>query len=193
MRGAYSLVVLVPGRLIAVRDPLGFRPLVPRTRRRRVGRRQRDLRLRPAWAPSTCATSSAARSSSSTSAALHSFRPLRRRRAPAPCVFEHVYFARPDSTVFGQSVQAVRKRLGARAVAASSPPMSTSSFPCRTPGRSRRLGYAAASGLPFEMGLVRNHYVGRTFIEPSAADPQLRRAGEAQPGPRDCCAARASR
>jgi amidophosphoribosyltransferase len=95
---------------------------------------------------------------------VHSMKPLSAAR-PAPCAFEHVYFARPDSTIFGQSVQAVRKRLGAQ-LFKEQPADVDLIVPVPDSGMYAGLGYAAASKIPFELGLVRNHYVGRTFIEP---------------------------
>ena len=88
---------------------------------------------------------------------------------PAPrqfCIFEYVYFARPDSLVFGQSVYMVRKRLGA-ALAREHPLTADLVMPFPDSGIYAALGYAAATGIPFEMGVIRNHYVGRTFIQPS--------------------------
>jgi amidophosphoribosyltransferase len=164
VRGAYSLLFLVPGRLIAVRDPLGFRPLV-------LGR------VDGSWvvASETCAfdliRAEAVREFDRGEvvvidvAGVHSFRPLPAAR-PAPCVFEHVYFARPDSHVFGQSVQAVRKRLGAE-LYREHPADVDLVVPVPDSGIHAAMGYARACGRPFEMALVRNHYVGRTFIEPS--------------------------
>jgi amidophosphoribosyltransferase len=96
---------------------------------------------------------------------LHSFRPFPPERA-APCFFEHVYFARPDSTLFGESVQEVRKRLGAE-LRREYPLDVDVVVPVPDSGLFGALGYAHEAGLPFEMGMVRNHYVGRTFIEPS--------------------------
>ena len=164
VRGAYSLLFLVPGRLIAVRDPMGFRPLS-------IGKvdgayviasescafdllgaeKVRDLERGEVVVVDV--------------GGLHSFRPFSPTR-PAPCAFEHVYFARPDSNVFGQSVQAVRKRLGAQ-LWKEHPAQVDLIVPVPDSGTFAALGYANASGIPFDMGLVRNHYVGRTFIEPS--------------------------
>jgi amidophosphoribosyltransferase len=96
---------------------------------------------------------------------LHSHKPFQ----PAPprfCIFEYVYFARPDSLVFGQSVYLVRKRLGA-ALALEHPLAADLVMPFPDSGTYAALGYTSATGLPFEMGVIRNHYVGRTFIQPS--------------------------
>ena len=164
VHGAFSLLFLVPGRLIAVRDPMGFRPLS-------LGR------VDGAWvvASETCAFDLLGAENVREIergevvvidvAGVHSFKPLAPMR-PAPCAFEHVYFARPDSVVFGQSVQAVRKRLGAELWREHTADADLV-VPVPDSGTYAGLGYASASGIPFELGLVRNHYVGRTFIEPS--------------------------
>ncbi|HZE21130.1 MAG TPA: amidophosphoribosyltransferase, partial [Desulfobaccales bacterium] len=85
---------------------------------------------------------------------------------PRHCIFEYVYFARPDSLVFGQSVYLVRKRLGA-ALAREHPLAADLVMPFPDSGTYAALGYTSATGIPFEMGVIRNHYVGRTFIQPS--------------------------
>ena len=164
LRGAYSLVTIVPGRLVAARDPWGFRPLS-------IGR------VDGAW---VVASETAAFDLLGAEfvrdlergevvvidvAGLHSFKPFPVERA-ASCFFEHVYFARPDSTLFGDSVQAVRQRLGEQ-LWQEHPADVDIVVPVPDSGIYAALGYARASGLPFEMGLVRNHYVGRTFIQPS--------------------------
>ena len=164
VRGAFSLVFLVPGRLIAIRDPLGWRPLS-------IGRKD------GAWviASETCAFDLLGAQHVRDLdrgevvvidvAGLHSFRPFPSAR-PAPCAFEHVYFARPDSLLFGEPVQAVRQRLGAQ-LHVEQPADVDLVVPVPDSGMYAALGYARASGIPYSMGLVRNHYVGRTFIEPS--------------------------
>jgi len=164
VRGAYSLLFLVPGRMIAVRDPMGFRPLS-------IGKVDGAYVI----ASESCAFDLLGAEKIRDVergevivvdvAGLHSFKPFPPTR-PAPCAFEHVYFARPDSTVFGQSVQAVRKRLGAE-LWREHPAQVDVIVPVPDSGTYAALGYANASGIPFDMGLVRNHYVGRTFIEPS--------------------------
>jgi amidophosphoribosyltransferase len=164
VRGAYSLVSLVPGRLIAARDPWGWRPLS-------IGR------VGGAWVVSseTCAFdllgAEYIREMERGEVVVidvggcHSFKPFPAERA-AGCFFEHVYFARPDSLVFGESVQAVRKRLG-EALYKEHPVDADVVVPVPDSGVYAALGYARASGTPFDMGLVRNHYIGRTFIEPT--------------------------
>ncbi len=164
LHGAFSLLFLVPGRMIAVRDPLGFRPLS-------VGK------LDGAW---VVASESAAFDLLGAKhvrdiepgemtvfdvAGEHRFHPFAATRQ-ARCLFEHVYFARPDSRVFGSSVVDARKRLGAR-LAKEHPADVDLVVPVPDSGSYAAMGYASAAGVPFEMGLVRNHYVGRTFIEPT--------------------------
>jgi amidophosphoribosyltransferase len=164
VRGAYSMVFLVPGRLIVVRDPLGFRPLS-------IGRKD------GAWvvASETCAFDllgaqyvrdlERGEMVVVDVGGLHSFRPFTAER-PAPCAFEHVYFARPDSVLFGKPVQASRERMGEE-LWKEHPAEVDLVMPVPDSGVFAAIGYARASGIPFEMGLVRNHYIGRTFIEPS--------------------------
>jgi amidophosphoribosyltransferase len=163
VEGAYSLVFLFPGKLIAVRDPRGFRPLSLG----RIGSSSiitsescaldlidaefvRDIKPGEMVVVTEDGTSS-----------YHPFPAVQ----PAPCIFEYVYFARPDSLLYGRSVNVVRKRLG-RELAKEQPADADLVVPVPDSGVSAALGFAEESGLPFEFGLVRNHYVGRTFIEP---------------------------
>jgi amidophosphoribosyltransferase len=161
--GAYSLAVLVDGRLFAARDPHGFRPLV-------LGRSGE------AWvvASETCAfdliEARLVREVGPGEVVELTGEEPRVLRAARPgphahCVFEHVYFARPDSRVFGEDVLPVRERLG-RQLAREHPAIADVVVPVPDSGLPAALGYSRESGLPFAMGLVRNHYVGRTFIEP---------------------------
>jgi amidophosphoribosyltransferase len=164
LRGAYSLVSLVPGRLIAVRDPFGWRPLS-------LGR------VDGAWviASETCAFDLLGAEHVRDLergemvvvdvAGVHSFKPFPPERR-AHCFFEFVYFSRPDSLLFGESVEEVRKRLGEE-LYREHPFEADVVVPVPDSGVYAALGYARASGIPFDMGLVRNHYIGRTFIEPS--------------------------
>jgi amidophosphoribosyltransferase len=164
--GAWSLAVLVDGRVFAARDPHGFRPLV-------LGR------LGEAWvvASETCAfdliEARTVREVGPGEVVELSGEEPRVLRPPSPapfahCVFEHVYFARPDSTVFGEDVGPVRERLGER-LAREHPAVADIVVAVPDSGVPAGLGYSRASGLPFVLGLVRNHYVGRTFIEPRQA------------------------
>jgi amidophosphoribosyltransferase len=165
-QGAFSLVLLTKDRLIAVRDPHGFRPLA-------LGRLGdsyivcsetcaldlidaewiRDIEPGEVFIVGPEGT--------------RSIRPF----PPAPqahCIFEHVYFARPDSYVFGKSVNEVRTELGRR-LAAEQPADADVVVPIPDSGVCAAIGYAEAADLPLQMGLIRNHYVGRTFIEPHQA------------------------
>ncbi len=163
VRGAYSLVALVETRLIAVRDPLGFRPLV-------LGR----LKDSYVVTSETCALDlieaefireiEPGEMIVISKKGVESFRPFPPQE-PRQCVFEHIYFSRPDSLVFGKSVYKVRMALG-RALAESYPVEADVVIPVPDSGIVAALGYAEAAKIPFAMGLIRNHYVGRTFIEP---------------------------
>ena len=163
VEGAYSLVFLTRDRLVAVRDPRGFRPLS-------IGK------IDGAWcvASESCAFdligAEFARDVEPGEVVVVDGRGLRSLRpfpaAPlARCIFEYVYFARPDSILYGRGVNAVRKRMGAQ-LAREHPVAADIVVPVPDSGLYAGLGYAEQSGIPFELGLVRNHYVGRTFIEP---------------------------
>ena len=164
VEGAYSLVALTSKKLIGVRDAYGVRPLV-------LGK------LDDAWILSseTCALDIIGADfvrdvepgemiviTVDGIESLHPFPPKPRRF----CVFEYVYFARPDSMVEGKNVYEVRKRIGME-LAREAPAAADMVIPIPDSGVPAALGYADASGLPFELGIIRNHYVGRTFIEPS--------------------------
>ena len=161
--GAFSLLFLTPDSMVAARDPWGFRPLV-------IGR------LEGAYVVSseTCALdlidAEYVREVEPGELVvidrngLRSFHPF----PPEPvrqCVFELIYFARPDSQVFGSNVLGTRQRLG-RQLARESPADADIVVPVPDSGMGAALGYSEESGLPFQWGLIRNHYVGRTFIEP---------------------------
>ena len=152
--GAFSLLFLTPDALVAARDPWGFRPLVIGT-----------LAGATVVASETCALDLI--DAKYVRDGLRSFHPF----PPEPvrqCVFEHVYFARPDSIVFGRNVLATRAAMG-RQLARESPADADIVVPVPDSGMGAALGYAEESGLPFQWGLIRNHYVGRTFIEPRQA------------------------
>ena len=163
VRGAFSFVMMTKDRLIGVRDPHGFRPLA-------IGR------LKDAWvlASETCAMDLIGATYIRdvepgelvviSAHGLKSIRPF--AVAPqAQCVFEHVYFARPDSYVFGESVNEVRTEFGRR-LARESPVEADVVVPIPDSGTCAAIGFSEAAGIPMRMGLIRNHYVGRTFIEP---------------------------
>ena len=163
VQGAFSLVILTRDRLIAVRDPHGFRPLA-------LGR----LDSAYVVASETCAMDLIGATFVRdiepgevlvvTDEGLRSIHPF----PPAPlahCIFEHVYFARPDSYVFGRSVNEVRTELG-RVLAREQPIAADVVVPVPDSGVCAAMGFAEQSGMPLRMGLIRNHYVGRTFIQP---------------------------
>ncbi|HEY2797445.1 MAG TPA: amidophosphoribosyltransferase [Thermoanaerobaculia bacterium] len=165
VRGAYSIVILSQEGIFAARDPNGVRPLS-------LGVREGS----PVVASETCAFDLiGARYErdvepgeivklSREGVSSHRFAfPI-----STPCVFEHVYFARPDSKVFGRSVAASRQGFG-RKLAREHPAQADVVVPVPDSGMYAALGYAEESGIPFVLGLVRNHYVGRTFIEPKQA------------------------
>ncbi|MGE0117060.1 MAG: amidophosphoribosyltransferase [Dongiaceae bacterium] len=164
IEGAYSLVALADDMVIGVRDPLGVRPLV-------LGR----LGTTHILASETCAFDIIGAEVLREvepgelvvldSSGVHSLRPF--PRLPQRfCIFEHIYFARPDSIVEGHSVYDVRKRIGAE-LASEAPVAADVVIPVPDSGVPAAIGYAQASGIPFELGIIRNHYVGRTFIEPT--------------------------
>ncbi|HYZ40836.1 MAG TPA: amidophosphoribosyltransferase [Stellaceae bacterium] len=171
VQGAYSLVAISQDEVIGVRDPLGVRPLV-------LGR------LADAWilASETCALDIIGADferdvepgeiviiSADGIRSMMPFEP----RASRLCVFEHIYFARPDSVVQGTSVYEARKRIG-RELARESHVDADIVVPVPDSGVPAAIGYAQEAGLPFELGIIRNHYVGRTFIEPT---DQIRHLG----------------
>ncbi|HWX53138.1 MAG TPA: amidophosphoribosyltransferase [Verrucomicrobiae bacterium] len=170
LEGAFSLVIMTRDRVFAVRDPRGFRPLCM-GRIRNGGGADRDTMV---FASETCAfdiigaeyerevkpgemvvVGPEGTSSRFFAAAMKQ----------SHCIFEHVYFSRPDSVIFGRSVGVSREALG-RQLAKESPVAADLVVPVPDSGVTAALGYASESGLPFRFGLIRNHYVGRTFIEP---------------------------
>ncbi|MEK7408324.1 MAG: amidophosphoribosyltransferase [Acidobacteriota bacterium] len=171
LEGAFSMVFLAQDRVIVARDPYGFRPLAMAQMELSGGKKCY------VFASETCAFDLIG------AVYLNEVEPgemvmagpegLTReryapRRSPAHCVFEHVYFSRPDSIVFGRAVQESREMLG-RLLAREHPVEADVVVPVPDSGVAAALGYAAESGIPFRHGLIRNHYVGRTFIEPSQA------------------------
>ena len=164
IKGAFSLIILREDELIGVRDPNGFRPLC-------IGQLDQGTIL----ASETCALDLLGAKflrevepgevviiNKSGIRSLKPFPPT----TPSQCIFEHVYFARPDSTIFGESVHLVRQRLGRR-LAQEHPADADIVIAIPDSGNSAALGYSLESGIPFEIGMTRNHYVGRTFIQPS--------------------------
>ncbi|HUQ93904.1 MAG TPA: amidophosphoribosyltransferase [Bryobacteraceae bacterium] len=171
LEGAFSLVLLTRSEIIVARDPHGFRPLA-------MGYMEiPGHKMCYVFASETCAFDliGAVYLSDVEPGEMVIVGPegmTRERFAPrrpkAQCVFEHVYFSRPDSIVFGRPVVQSRERMG-RKLAAQHPVDADVVVPVPDSGVAAALGYAAESGIPFRMGLIRNHHVGRTFIEPSQA------------------------
>ena len=166
IEGAYALVALTNNKLIGARDPLGIRPLV-------LG----ELDGCPILASETCALdilgAKFVRDVENgevvviEEGGVTSLKPFAPRRA-RPCIFEYIYFARPDSVVHGRSVYDARKAMGAQ-LAREAPALADVVVPIPDSGVPAALGYAQALKIPFELGIIRNHYVGRTFIQPTQA------------------------
>jgi len=168
LEGAFTLVMMTRDKLIGVRDPRGFRPLV-------LGQME-TANGQPAWvlASETCALDLIEASFVREIACgemvvideegLHSIFPFQ-PTPPRQCIFEFIYFARPDSFIFGENVYTIRRQLGVE-LARESPVEADMVIPVPDSGLAAALGYSDESGLPLDWGLVRNHYVGRTFIEP---------------------------
>jgi amidophosphoribosyltransferase len=166
VQGAFSLALLTRDRLVAVRDPHGIRPLA-------IGRLGGAVVI----ASETCAMDLIGATYERdvepgevlivSADGIKSIKPF--PAAPlAHCIFEHVYFARPDSYVFGKSVNEVRTNLG-RVLAREQPVAADVVVPVPDSGVCAAMGYAEESGVPLRMGLIRNHYVGRTFIQPQSS------------------------
>jgi amidophosphoribosyltransferase len=170
VEGAFSLVMISPDRIFAARDPRGFRPLAM-GRIPAQGDRHQDTIV---FASETCAFDliGATYEREVKPGELIIVGPegiKSRSYSPAmsqsSCIFEHVYFSRPDSRVFGRPVQESREQLG-RQLAIEAPADADLIVPVPDSGVTAAMGYAAESGIPLRFGLIRNHYVGRTFIEP---------------------------
>jgi len=170
IEGAYSLVAISNKKIIGARDPLGIRPLV-------LG----ELDGSPILASETCALDIIGASyirdiengeivvcSEEGIESIKPFPPVPAR----PCIFEYIYFARPDSIVGGRSVYTIRKNMGVE-LAREAAPAADVVIPVPDSGVPAAIGFAQAAGLPFEMGIIRNHYVGRTFIQPTQTIREL--------------------
>jgi len=170
LEGAYAFVAMTNKKLIGARDPLGIRPLV-------LGR----LDGFPVLASETCALdmigATYVRDVENGEVVvfdeegMHSHKPFP-PMPPRPCIFEYIYFARPDSMFGGRSIYDVRKNMGAQ-LAKESLVEADVVVPVPDSGVPAALGFSQASGIPFDLGIIRNHYVGRTFIEPTQHIRQL--------------------
>ena len=173
VEGAFSLVMISPDRIFAARDPRGFRPLAMGRIPALPGQRQDTI----VFASETCAFDLVGATYEREvkpgeliivgpeGIASKVYTPA---LAQSSCIFEHVYFSRPDSRVFGRPVQESREQLG-RQLAIEAPADADLIVPVPDSGVTAAMGYAAESGIPLRFGLIRNHYVGRTFIEPQQA------------------------
>ena len=170
IQGAYSLVVLTNKKMIGARDPLGIRPLV-------LG----DLDGSPVLASETCALdiigAQFVRDVENgeivviNEDGIESIKPFPQMK-PRPCIFEYIYFSRPDSILLGKSVYNCRKSFGAT-LAKETYVEADVVTPAPDSGVPAAIGFAEHANIPFEMGIIRNHYVGRTFIEPTQLGRQL--------------------
>lgn len=167
LKGAYSIVMLTVDSVIAARDPHGFRPLC-------IGKKGDSI----IFASETCALdiieAEYIRDVAPGEIVVADKNGLTSVQGPkkhnkAMCVFEYIYFARPDSTIFGNCVYNVRKDLGFQQALESPVERADMVVPMPASGNYAALGYSHGSGLPYEYGVIRNHYVGRTFIQPSPA------------------------
>jgi amidophosphoribosyltransferase len=165
IKGAFSLLLMTPDKLIAVRDPHGFRPLC-------LGKINGGAHI---VASETCALdlveAEYIRDIEPGEVLIIDMDGMKSIPPPAShrhshCIFEHVYFARPDSDIFGTNVYMARKRMG-EILARECRPDADFVMPFPDSGNYAAIGYSQASGLPLEMGVIRNHYVGRTFIQPT--------------------------
>jgi amidophosphoribosyltransferase len=170
IEGAYSLVALTSKKLIGARDPLGIRPLV-------LG----ELDGCPILASETCAldiigahyvrdveNGEVVVFSEEGATSLKPFPPL----PPRPCIFEYIYFSRPDSVIGGRSVYHIRRNMGSE-LAGEAPAAADVVVPVPDSGVPAGIGFSQASGIPYELGIIRNHYVGRTFIQPTQSVREL--------------------
>lgn len=164
VEGAYSLICMTAEGMIACRDPLGIRPLV-------MGKLGDAYLFASESVAFDVVGAEFVRQIDPgeivivQNGEIRSVRPFPDQRG-RPCIFEHVYFSRPDSIVDGQSVYSVRKQIGAQ-LAIESPVEADLVIPVPDSGTPAAIGYAQESGIPFELGIIRSHYVGRTFIQPS--------------------------
>jgi amidophosphoribosyltransferase len=167
VKGAYSLLLMTPYKIIAARDPWGVRPLC-------IGKLQKSWIVASESCSLDLINAKYIREVKPgeivviSKKGLKSIQTKKTENNCAFCVFEHIYFSRPDSTVYGESVYSVRKKMGAKLAEESMRKIGRADIVFSVPdsANSAAIGFSQASGLPYETGLIRNHYVGRTFIEP---------------------------
>lgn len=165
VEGAYSLICMTPKRMIACRDPLGIRPLVMGRIGDSVVFASETVALDVVGATLEREIEPGEIVEVRQDGRVASYRPFGQNNA-RPCIFEHVYFSRPDSLFAGRSVYEARKAIGQQ-LAIESPCQADLVVPVPDSGVPAAIGYAQQSGIPFELGIIRSHYVGRTFIQPS--------------------------
>ena len=165
IEGAYSLICMTPKRMIACRDPLGIRPLVMGKIGDATVFASETVALDVVGADFVREVEPGEIVEVRADGRTTSQRPFG-KPAARPCIFEHVYFSRPDSVMSGQSVYEVRKAIG-KELAKEAPVEADLVIPVPDSGVPAAIGYAQQSGIPFELGIIRSHYVGRTFIQPS--------------------------
>ena len=164
IKGAYSLVMMNKNSIVGIRDPFGFRPLC-------IGRKDDSFFI----SSESCALDligakfireiDRGEIVSIDKDGIHSHKPFKNHKRSAFCSFEHVYFSRPDSVIFGDTVHIVREKLGRR-LAKEYPVDADCVIGVPDSGTSAALGFSKESGIPLEVGIIRNHYIGRTFIQP---------------------------
>ncbi len=165
VEGAYSLIVMTPEGMIACRDPLGIRPLVMGKIGDAIAFASETVAFDIIGAQFMRQVDPGEVVKVDLDGTVTTLRPFGDHK-PRPCIFEHVYFSRPDSIFDGRSVYEARKAIGAQ-LALENPVEADLVVPVPDSGVPAAIGYAQASGLPFELGIIRSHYVGRTFIQPS--------------------------
>ncbi len=164
IRGAYSLVMMNKDSVIGIRDPLGFRPLC-------IGKKEDTFFISSESCALDLLGAKFVREVEPAEVVIidkdgiHSYKIPKTPRKLAFCSFEHVYFSRPDSIIFGETVHMVREKLGER-LAREHPVDADCIIGVPDSGTSAALGFSKASGIPLEVGIIRNHYIGRTFIQP---------------------------
>jgi len=170
VEGAFSLVMISPDRIFAARDPRGFRPLAMGRIPAQAGDKQDTIVFASETSAFDLIGATFERDVKAGELVIVGPEGVTSRlfapaMAQSSCIFEHVYFSRPDSLVFGRAVQESREELG-RQLAREAPTEADIVVPVPDSGVTAAMGYAAESGIPFRFGLIRNHYIGRTFIEP---------------------------